>query len=208
VALPSLRELIDELLKLHMALAFFFGLGTGVVFAFMPTYAEALGVRSLALFYTGYAGSAMFVRIGGGRLIDTLGRRAVIVPSMLVQACAAAILAIVAIAAELGTPVPALPFLCLAGIIAGGGHGFLYPALAALVTDVTSDVRRSAVVGLFSSVFLTGNALGTFAFGFVAHGLGYGAMWAILTAILVAGFLLSVKLVAAPHPVIAEVTSR
>ena len=207
VALPSVREVIDELLKLHMALAFFFGFGTGVIFAFMPTYAAALGVGSLTLFYTGYAGSAMLVRIAGGRLIDTRGRRAVIVPSMFVQTCASAILAVVGISAELATPVPALPFLVLSGAISGGAHGFLYPGLAALVTDVTPDVRRGAVVGLFSSVFLTGNALGTFAFGFVAHGLGYGVMWTLLTVILGAGFLLSVKLDPAPKPLSPEVTS-
>ena len=208
VALPSVREVVEELLKRHMALAFFFGFGTGVLFAFMPTYAAALGVGSLALFYTGYAGSAMLVRIAGGRLIDTRGRRAVIVPSMFVQTCAATILGLVGLGAELGTPVPALPFLVLAGAISGGAHGFLYPGLAALVTDVTPDVRRGAVVGLFSSVFLTGNALGTFAFGFVAHGLGYGVMWMALAVILGAGFVLSVKLEAAPQPQISEVTSR
>jgi MFS family permease len=113
----------------------------------------------------------------------------------------------VGVAAEVDTPLPALPFLVLAGAIAGGAHGFLYPGLAALVTDVTPDVRRSAVVGLFSSVFLIGNALGTFAFGFVAHGLGYAAMWTALTVILGAGFLLSVKLEAAPQRQTTEVRS-
>ncbi len=207
VALPSAREVIDEVLKLHMGLAFFFGFGSGVIFAFMPTYAATLGVGSLTLFYTAYAGSAMLVRIGGGRLIDTRGRRAVIVPSMLVQVCAAGILAAVGIGAEVDTPLPALPFLVLAGAIAGAAHGFLYPGLAALVTDVTPDVRRGAVVGVFSSVFLTGNALGTFTFGFIAHGLGYAAMWTALTVILGAGFLLSVKLEAAPQRQTTEVTS-
>lgn len=205
VALPSAREIIDEILRLHMALGFFFGLGTGVVFAFMPTYAATLGVGSLALFYTGYAGAAMLVRIAGGQLIDTRGRRAVIVPSMFVQACAAAILAVIGIADALSDWTPALPFLVLAGVISGGAHGFLYPALAALVTDITPDVRRGVVVGLFSSVFLTGNALGTFAFGFAAHGLGYAAMWTILALILGVGFLLSVKLeAAAPQPLTTE----
>jgi MFS family permease len=91
-------------------------------------------------------------------------------------------------------PVPVVPFLFLAGLLAGAGHGFLYPALAALLMDVTPEARRGGVVGIFSAVFLVGNALGSIVFGYVAHGLGYGVMWSTLTLLLVFGFLLSFRL--------------
>ena len=81
-----MRAALDDVVKLPMLVSVFFGLGSGTVFAFMPTFAEDLGVTTLSLFYTGYAASAIAVRIAGGRLIDTRGRRAVIVPSMFVQA--------------------------------------------------------------------------------------------------------------------------
>ncbi len=61
-----------------------------------------------------------------------------------------------------------LPFLFLAGFLAGGAHGFLYPALSALLMDVTPERRRASAVGMFSSVFLVGNALGAMLFGYVA----------------------------------------
>ncbi len=184
----------------HMAVTIFFGLGTGVIFAFLPTFAESLGVHTLALFYTGYAGAAMAVRIFGGRLIDTQGRHAVIVPSMFVQAAATALLASVGLHA-LGpgaAPLPVLPLLVVAGVMAGGSHGFLYPGLAALVTDETPAARRGSVVGLFSAVFLVGNAGGAFVFGFVTHAIGYGYMWAILTALMLAGAGVSLRLTPAP----------
>ncbi len=190
----AVRQGLRELLRLHMALMFFFGLGTGTVFTFLPTFAERLGVTGLGLFYTAYAGAAMLVRVAGGELIDVRGRRAVIIPSMFVQAAATLILALVAIFIRPASGVPVLPFLFLAGFLAGGAHGFLYPGLSALLMDVTPERRRGVAVGVFSSVFLVGNALGAMVFGYVAHGLGYRVMWSALTVLLVAGFLASLRL--------------
>jgi MFS family permease len=190
----SLRSGLAEVFRLHMALTFFFGLGSGVMFTFMPTFGEGLGVHSVSLFYTAYAISAVGVRVGGGNLIDTRGRRATIIPSMFVQAAAAGILTAMALLVQPHMAVPVVPFLFLAGLLAGAGHGFLYPALAALLMDVTPEARRGGVVGIFSAVFLVGNALGSIVFGYVAHGLGYGVMWSTLTLMMAFGFLLSFRL--------------
>jgi MFS family permease len=72
--------------------------------------------------------------------------------------------------------------------------------------DVTPEARRGGVVGIFSAVFLVGNALGSIVFGYVAHGLGYFVMWATLTALLASGFGVSLRLrvghaVRTPHAV-------
>src|SRR3989475_5858342 len=91
------RGALGEVFRLSMGVTVFFGLGAGTVFVFLPTFAESLGVQTLALFYTAYALAAIGVRVFGGRLIDTRGRRAVIVPSMLMQAVATALLAITAV---------------------------------------------------------------------------------------------------------------
>jgi MFS family permease len=197
--LEVLRQGLEEIFRPHMAVAFFFGLGTGTVFTFLPTFGEALGVKGVGLFYTGYAGAAMAVRVGGGTLIDTRGRRAVIVPSMFVQAGAACVLALVAVLAAPRPGVPLLPFLFLAGVLAGGAHGFLYPALSALLVDVTPERRRGSAVGIFSAVMLLGHAVGSIAFGYVATGMGYGVTWGALTALLAAGLLVSLRL-AEPGP--------
>ena len=190
----ALRQGLREVLRLHMALMFFFGLGTGTIFTFLPTFAERLGVRGLGLFYTAYAVAAMLVRLVGGQLIDVRGPRAVIIPSMFVQVAATLILALVAVFVSPSASVPVLPFLFLAGFLAGGAHGFLYPALSSLLVDVTPEGRRGSAVGAFSSVFLVGNALGAMAFGYVAHGWGYGVMWSSLAALLLTGFLSSLRL--------------
>lgn len=188
------RSSLAELLQRHMAVTAFFGLGTGTIFAFLPTFAESLGVTTLAIFYTAYAGAAMGVRIFGGRLIDTRGRRAVIVPSMFLQAAATSLLAMLGLLMTPSSVLPAVPVLLVAGLMAGTAHGFVYPGLSALVADHAPEARRGAVVGVFSAVYLVGNAGGAFTFGFVTHAIGYGSMWSLLTAILLAGGAVSLGL--------------
>jgi MFS family permease len=187
------RTGIQEVFRRHMAVTLFFGLGAGTIFAFLPTFGESLGVTTLALFYTAFAAAAMGVRIVGGGLIDTHGRRAVIVPSMFVQIAAAGVLATLGLLAETGSRA-VLPALLVAGLLSGGAHGLLYPALSALVADQVRKDRRGTVVGVFSAVFLVGNAAGAFTFGYVTHAIGYGPMWAVLSGLLLIGAALSLDL--------------
>ena len=189
---------LEDVRQLHMALAVFFGLGSGTIFAFVPTFAEGLGVRALSLFYTAYAVAAIGVRLTGGHLIDTRGRRAVIVPSSFVQAVAAALLAAVGLLVTRTSGVPVLPALAVAGLLSGGAHGFLYPGLAALVTDTSARGRRAWTLGVFSAMFLAGQAGGAFVFGWVSHAVGYGPMWTVLALVLFIGGALATRLPAAP----------
>ena len=185
---------LSDVLQRHMIVSLFFGLGSGTIFAFLPTFAQSLAVATLSLFYTAYAVAAIAVRVFGGRLIDTRGRRAVIVPSMFLQATAPALLAVVGILVARTSTVPVVPVLFLAGLLSGGAHGFLYPGLAALVTDLAPAGRRATSVGVFSAMFLLGQAGGAFGFGGVAHALGYASMWTILAFSLLIGAALSMGL--------------
>ena len=191
---PWERGGLADVLHLPMAVVLFFGLGAGTIFVFLPTFAESLGVRTLALFYTAYAVAAIGVRLFAGQLIDTRGRRAVIVPSMFVQTAATALLAAVGFLVTRASQTPVVPALFVAGLMSGGAHGFLYPGLAALVTDQTPETRRGVVVGIFSAVFLAGQTSGSFLFGYVTHAVGYAFMWSVLSALLLLGSALSLKL--------------
>jgi MFS family permease len=190
----AVRAALEDVLHRHMFVTMFFGLGSGTIFAFLPTFAEDLGVTTLSLFYTAYSLAAIGIRVMGGRLIDTHGRRAVIVPSMFVQAAATGVLALLGTLVTRTSATPVLPALFVAGLLSGGAHGFLYPGLAALVTDTTPDARRAAVVGIFSAMFLTGQTVGAFTFGWIVTAAGYGSMWGALTALLLVGCLMSLRL--------------
>jgi MFS family permease len=181
----GLAGLVQGLLtapRLPMALAFSFGLGLGVVFTFLPTYAAELGVGRIGLFTLAYAAGALLVRTTGSQLIDRAGRRAVIIPALGLQALGGLLLA--AVGPLAGRGVPPVPLLAVTGFLAGAAHGFLYPALTALVMDVTPEDRRGRMIGVFSAFTLAGSALGAMAFGHLAHGLGYPAMFAVLTVCL------------------------
>jgi MFS family permease len=118
----------------------------------------------------------------------------VIVPSFFLLSAGGGILALLAILVDARTTLPVLPFLFLAGFVAGSAHGFLYPALSLLLIDLAPDARRGSAVGLFSSVILAGHALGSMLFGYVAHGLGYGVLWTALTLLVALGFGASFRL--------------
>ena len=193
-AFTSLRTMLEDLWHRHMAIAVFFGLGSGTLFAFLPTFGEQIGVRTLALFYIAYACAAMAVRVVAGHWIDTRGRRAVIVPSMFLQAAGVGMLAGLAFLITRVHGLPPLPVLFAAGLVGGAAHGFLYPGLAALVADQAHEARRGTVIGVFSAVFLIGNSGGAFLFGGVAHRFGYAATWSTLGGLLLAGALLSLGL--------------
>ena len=91
--LPGLLRGILLAPRLPMTLGAAFGLGQGVMFTFFPTYALDLGVRWVGLFAVTYSGAALGVRATASGLADTLGRRAVIIPALGLQAAATVLLA-------------------------------------------------------------------------------------------------------------------
>ena len=117
---------------------------------------------------------------------------------MFLQMTAPALLAVVGYAVTRASTTPVVPILFVAGLISGAAHGFLYPGLAALVTDLTPAPRRATAVGVFSSMFLLGQTVGAVMFGAVAHVLGYASMWSILSMLLLIGSALSMGLPRAP----------
>ena len=178
---------------LPMALGAAFGLGNGVMFTFFPTYAVDLGVRWVGVFAVAYSLAALGVRTTASGLADAVARRTIIIPALALQAGATTLLAGLGLLARVfGLPAGAL--LGVAGFLAGTAHGLLYPALTALVVDVTPPERRGRVVGVFMAFILLGQAGGAAGFGYLANVVGYGPMFAILTIPLASASVLARRL--------------
>ncbi len=64
--------------------------------------------------------------------------------------------------------------------------------------DLTPEDRRGRVIGLFNAFVLAGNAAGAMGFGYLAHALGYPAMFVVLAAGLAGATGLAFRLPAAP----------
>ncbi len=147
------------------------GGGFGTALTFVPVLGDALDIPHISVFFVSYMTAAVGVRLLGGRLADTFGRRTVAIPSLAVFT-----VAIFAI----GHAGSARAFAA-AGFVFGAGHGLLYPALNALVVDATRSENRGKAMSLYNASFNAGVTGGNIIFGRVAAAWGYASMFAAVS---------------------------
>lgn len=145
------------------------GSAFGTALTFVPVLGDALHIGHISVFFVAYMTAAVAVRLLGGRLADTFGRRTVAIPSLAVFT-----LAIFAI----GRAASARDFAWV-GLAFGAGHGLLYPALNALVIDATRSEDRGKAMSLYNASFNGGVTGGNIVFGRIAAAWGYGSMFAV-----------------------------
>jgi len=155
--------------------------GTGFVPAitFVPIFAVRIGIGAFELFFITYTVVILAVRIFFGWLPDKYGKKLVSIPALFVFSASIA---------GLGLVTDSLT-LVIAGIFFGAGHGLFYPAIYALVIDLTPDEDRGKAVSICSVAFTFGGMLGVFAYGVTAELEGFRTMFAIAGAVCTAGFL-------------------
>jgi MFS family permease len=157
--------------------AFQFGLANGVVFVFLPPFAQAAGVPRVGPFYVVYSAMAVAVRFFGGRLADRMERRQVILPALVGLSGGVLLLSLL----------QSTWVLLLIAVINGTAHGFLYPAVSALAFDRAPGGARGRALAVFNTAILLGGTLGAVGFGWFAELIGYRPGFVILGLILVLG---------------------
>ncbi|MGH7410994.1 MAG: MFS transporter [Candidatus Methylomirabilis sp.] len=165
-------------------LSLVFGLMSGTVFVFLPTYAMQVGLSRIGAFYIAYSAAAIGVRLAFGSLSDRRGRRHVILPALLLMASGS--LGLVWLAAPVG--------LWVVGALNGMAHGLLFPALSAYVIDLAEPEERGRALGAFSTALLLGSTLASFVFGVVAERFGYPLIFLAASGIAIAAFVLFQRL--------------
>ena len=155
--------------------------GTGFVSAitFVPVFARRIGVNSFELFFITYTAAIIAVRLIGGGIPDKFGKKRSSVPALFLFA-----ISIIAIGYSSGTS-----GLILAGVFFGLGHGLFYPAIYALVIDLTPEADRGKAVSICSVAFTFGGMLGVFIYGVIAEVWGFRLMFDIAGSVCVVGFL-------------------
>lgn len=118
--------------------------------AFLPVYAERLGMDSVGPVFGAYAVIVLLIRIFGARVPDRLGLRVL---------CSTALLAIT-LAAAVVAAWESWIAVWLAAAIFALGMSLLFPALFALVIGGVSDEERSRAVGTFSIFFDLAGGIG------------------------------------------------
>ncbi len=147
----------------------FSGMGFGAVMTFIPTFVRGHGLGRVAFFYGAYTVTAILTRLFGGGLSDSLGRRAVVLPTLLVLATSIVTLALVR----------STPMLVVAGALFGAAQGVSYPTLHAFLVDLSADAHLGRAQALFNGSFNLGVMSSAFLFGPVADRWGQRPMFAL-----------------------------
>ena len=126
---------------LGYATGFVYVFGLGTILAFLPAYAvdRGLGPRGVGLLLASYWTARLLSSLTAGRLSDRWGRRAILVPALLISAVGALLVAMPAGAATLFAGTVGL------GLTAGA----CAPACVGLLADHARPADRGIVMGLF-----------------------------------------------------------
>jgi MFS family permease len=147
--------------------------GLVVVFmTFATVTAARRGVARPATLWLPYALGAIGVRVVGGRLPDRIGPANLVAPAMGAYVCG------VLLAADAGS----LGDFLVAGLVAGVGHGYCFPVLAAQVVTRTPDRYRGSALAMFTAIWGTSELVVAPLFGAVADRGGDAAMFWLAAA--------------------------
>ena len=149
------------------------GSSFGAVLTFVPTYLKSRGYDTVSFFFVTYTVVAVFVRIFFAKLSDRLGRRRVLLPSLLGMV---GVLVLLALARETA-------LFVAAAFLFGISQGFVQPTSGALVVDRVDPVDRGRALGLYSGLFHLGIFLNSSTLGNVAARFGYPPVYWISAAL-------------------------
>ncbi|MHB1133096.1 MAG: MFS transporter [Chloroflexota bacterium] len=169
----SLRKGIVSISALPLAwTTLCLGTGFGPVNSFIAIYASSHGIANPGLFFTVQALALIVSRPLAGRLADQRGRKAVLVPGVIMAALGIGIL-------PLATD---WPIFLLAAALYGAGFGASQPATMALIIDRVSAQERGMAMSTYFTGFDLGISISSYALGIVVEAWGFGPMWLIAAA--------------------------
>jgi len=153
--------------------------GFGSILNFISAYLKPKGLGVFYFFLT-YTITVAAVRIFGGGISDTFGRKKIASPSLLFFSLSIA--AMVFIDSVYKT--------VLISFLFSISYGMLYPTLSALVIDKAGPDERGKAMGAFNACFSMGTNILTFGFGVIAKDFGFEGMYLTSAAFVFIGFLI------------------
>jgi MFS family permease len=167
---PSYLALMrDTKLQPLWMVTLLFSLSISSRLSFVAPFAYAKGIATVGRYFLIYNLVGVATRLTGGRVMDRVGLGRVLVPALVILAIG---LALVAGTGHTGV-------LDAAAAIGGFGHGYLYPALSALViarTDTNAMGRSSSI---YTSLYDAGTMAGPYLLGIVGEYFGYGPLFIV-----------------------------
>jgi MFS family permease len=149
-------------------------LGLGAFLGFFPTYARGVGLNDaqISLVMGAQLATTMAAKPLSGRLSDRIGRKPMILGGLCL--CAATL--------PLIPSTGALSLLFPLSALFGLGVAIVTPSTTALVADLVKAGRMGSAMGVFGTIWDSGEALGPIAAGFLIASLAYAPAFGLIAA--------------------------
>lgn len=172
------------------------GIGYASVTAHSALYARSIGLSSSTLLFITFSAVILLVRLGAGRLADTVGPRRVMAPGAFALTLGAATLA------ALRVPAGAVAGVALVGL----GWALVFPAVTSWLAGRVDDAERGSALGSLVAFMDVGQGGGGYLVGAVADGFGFGWAYAVpaLSGALATAVLATLARRTPPRPVASE----
>ncbi len=162
--------------------------GYGAFLAFFPTYGTGIGLNDaqIALVMGAQLGTTMLAKPLSGRLSDRMGRKPMILAGLVL--CAATLPLIPRLASLWSL----FPVSALFGL----GVAIVTPSTTALVADLVKAGQMGSAMGVFGTIWDSGEAAGPILAGFLIASLSYPPAFGLIAAFMAAMallFLVAVK---------------
>lgn len=162
--------------------------GYGAFLGFFPTYGTGIGLNDaqIALVMGAQLGTTMLAKPLSGRLSDRLGRKPMILAGLFL--CAATL--------PLIPTLTSLWLLFPVSALFGLGVAIVTPSTTALVADLVKAGRMGSAMGVFGTIWDSGEAAGPILAGVLIASLSYPPAFGLIAAFMAATallFLLAVK---------------
>ncbi len=154
-----------------------FSLSISSRLSFVAPFAYQRGITQVGSYFAIYAILGMSVRVFSGPVMDRVGLERMLPPSM---ALLAAGIALIGATGHFG-------MLDLAAAVGGIGHGYLYPALSAMVIARTEIGATGRSSGIYQSLYDVGSMVGPYVLGAIAGACGYAPMFVVAGGMALAG---------------------
>jgi MFS family permease len=148
-------------------LAFVFGFGLSAAGSFVSPFAKEQHIAFISLYYISYSSTAVLTRFVGGRLADRIGEDRIIPYALVLTGAGLTTLIFLG-----GSGI-----LLASGLMAGCGHGFLFPCLNSLAIRNEPINIRGKINGVFTGGIDAGAFVGSIILGFIGEWAGFRALF-------------------------------
>jgi MFS family permease len=150
-----------------------FSLSISARLSFVAPFAYEKGIATVGTYFFIYSMVGIASRVLGRRILDRLGLGRVLLPSLVILAIGMALIA--------GTGHTGI--LDIAAAIGGLGHGYVYPALSAMVIMRTSTSAMGRSSSIYTSLYDAGTFAGPYLLGLIGEDFGYGPLFLVAGAV-------------------------